>query len=249
MLLEGIENKRDFLNMINPKIRILGFLITLLAITISNDVRILFCFFSCGIFLLYLNKFNLKLLIKRLYIFNIFIFFIMIILIFTTPGETIAMFSGLSISDTGIHYAGKVLLKSNSMVFFLISLLSSVPISKIVSVFNYLKIPQKLTYLFFFTYRYIFVVQKEYSDIVNSIKLRGFIPKTNFHTYSTYGNLIGMIFLKSYNNSEAVYNAMLCRGFNNKFHNHYNFKDTKFDIIFLILIVVFNFGMLLWERI
>lgn len=41
--------------------------------------------------------------------------------------------------------------------------------------------------------------------------------KTNMHTYRTFGNMLGMVFVHSFDRSVRVYEAMILRGFSGRF--------------------------------
>ena len=49
--------------------------------------------------------------------------------------------------------------------------------------------PPRLVFLFLFTYRYLHVLTGEWQRLLTAAKLRGFIPRTNMHTYRTLGFL------------------------------------------------------------
>jgi len=88
----------------------------------------------------------------------------------------------------------------------------------ITAALHYLYVPNKLVHIFFFSYRYIHVINLEYLRLTNAVKVRCFIPRNNLHTYKSFAYLIGMLILKSYERSRRIYNAMLCRGFKGKFY-------------------------------
>jgi cobalt/nickel transport system permease protein len=78
--------------------------------------------------------------------------------------------------------------------------------------------------------------------------IRGFKPKTNFHTYKTFGYLIGMLLIRSYERSERIWNAMLCRGFQGRFYLLDHFKIEARDVIFLTVmsLILMGIGWLEW---
>ena len=67
-----------------------------------------------------------------------------------------------------------------------------------------LDVPTKLVQLFFFTFRYIHVIYREYLRLVNAMKIRGFAPSTNLHTYKTFAYLVGMLLVKSSDRAKSV---------------------------------------------
>jgi len=149
---------------------------------------------------------------------------------FTFPGKNFYTLGSLNISQEGIKYALLITIKSNSIILAGIALLSTSSIFNLVHALRHLYLPDKLTQLFFFSYRYIQTIHSEYIRLNNAVKIRGFKAQTNFHTYRTYAYLVGMMLVRSYDRSKRVYNAMLCRGFKGKFWtlNHFVFKKSDF---------------------
>ena len=78
-------------------------------------------------------------------------------------------------------------------------------------------LPSRLCYLLLFSYRYIFVIEQEFRRLQRAAKMRNFIPKTNIHTYRTYGYLFGMTLVKSWDQAHRVHQAMILRGFEGRF--------------------------------
>ncbi len=108
------------------------------------------------------------------------------------------------------------------------------------------RFPDKLVYLFFFFYRYITVLHEQYTVLRRAMVIRCFKPGTNIHTYKSYAYLVGMLIVNSYERSQRIYDAMLCRGFNGKFPVMHHFSIKKTDIMFLFLmmsVLVFLFYM------
>jgi len=171
-----------------------------------------------------------KEIISRLLVVNSFIFLLWLMLPFTFPGKNIYTLGPLNISQEGIKYALLITIKSNSIILAGIAFLSTSSIFNLVHALRHLHFPDKLTQLFFFTYRYIHTIHSEYIRLNNALKIRGFKPQTNLHTYKTYAYLVGIMLVRSYDRSKRVYDAMLCRGFKGKFWtlNHFVFKKSDF---------------------
>lgn len=98
-----------------------------------------------------------------------------------------------------------------------------------------MKLNNKLTQLLFFFYRYLDVIYLELQRLLNSMKIRGFKPNSNMHTYRTFANLTGMILVRSWERAERIHEAMLCRGFTGKYYSLKEFSINKYDILFLMI--------------
>jgi len=163
-------------------------------------------------------------------------------------GEVWFSIGPLAATGPGIAYATLITLKSNTILISLTALVSTIPVFTVGRAIKYLLVPDKIVHLFVFTYRYIHTIYGEYGQLINAIKIRGFQPKTNLHTYRTYANLVGILILRSINRAERVQAAMLCRGFNGVFYDLHEFSLSHKDIVItvLMLLAVVGIGVLQW---
>jgi len=192
--------------------------------------------------------------VRRLLAVNSFIFFLWLVLPFTYPGEIIWRFGPLALTRQGLGYTGLITVKSNAIILNLIALVATVPMVVLGQALQQLKVPDKLCHLLLFTYRYLYVVEEEYHRLVQAIKIRGFQPRTNFHTYRTYAYLAAMLLVRSYDRAQRVHQAMLCRGFHGVFYSLRRFTWQRHDLWFLtaalpaliILIFLEYQGVILW---
>lgn len=223
---------------LDPRLKIVVAFITAFIIALTNDLITLYCFLFLAIILIINSKIKPKFLFKKLLMINFFIIIIWIFIPFTFPGEVLFTFGKLSLTAEGINYALKITLRSNSIMLLIISLLTTNTMSDIIHALYRLKVAEKLIYLFFFVYRYLHIIKKEYNSLNEAMKMRAFKAKTNLHTYKSYAYLIAMLLIKSYERSQKVYEAMICRGFKGKFIFFDDFKIKKIDILFTIALVV-----------
>ena len=123
-----------------------------------------------------------------------------------------------------------IVLKSNALILWLSAFLSTIDATSLGHALNHLKVSDKMTHLFLTTVRYIDVLFIEYQRLVQAMKVRGFQPHMNGHTYRVYAYLVGMLLVKSFDRSERIFAAMKCRGFNGHFylfdHFHWHRRDT-----------------------
>jgi cobalt/nickel transport system permease protein len=169
----------------------------------------------------------------RLLVVNSFILFLWIVLPLTYPGDAVWRFGPLSVTRQGLIYTGLITLKSNAIVIGLIALVATVPIITLGEAMHNLRLPDKLCHLLLFTYRYLYVFEQEYRRLVQAMKIRGFQPRTNLHTYRTYAYLAAMLLVRSYDRADRVFQAMLCRGFHGVFHSLRTFSWERRDGIFV----------------
>jgi cobalt/nickel transport system permease protein len=133
----------------------------------------------------------------------------------------------------------------------MIALLATTPIFTLGRAMSKLYFPDKIIHLFLFTYRYIHVIFQEYRRLTNAMRIRGFMPRTNIHTYRSYAYLVGMLLVRSYDRAERIHRAMLCRGFSGKYYTLSRFSINIGDILYLSLMLAAILGLvfLQWRAI
>ncbi len=229
-----IKDKKSFLLDCDPRVKILiafGFSL-IVALTYSFETLTLAFFYT--IILLYLSRISIKILIKRLLLINLFLYVVVFTLPFTTQGEEVFRLGCLGISKPGLLMALFIFLKSNLIIMASICLLSTSSIFTLAHALHHLCVPSKLVQVLFFTFRYIHVIQREFRSLWNATSLRGFVPRTDLFTYRTMAYLVGNLLIKSYDRSQRVYEAMLCRGFTGTFPVYQHFKLRPRDFYFAL---------------
>jgi cobalt/nickel transport system permease protein len=101
-----------------------------------------------------------------------------------------------------------------------------------------LGIPDKLVHLLLITYRYVFVMEQEYQRLIRAMKIRGFKPGTNLHSYQSYAYLVGMLFVHASARAERVSKAMKCRGFIGRFHALRQFEPDPRNRLFIVIMTL-----------
>lgn len=200
--------------------------------------------FAIGLTLLAIAQLPFKKLCKRLLFINAFIAFLWLTLPISTSGTPLYSLGGFTVTQEGIDLTLLITLKSNAIISAFIALLATSNVTDIGAGFERLHVPQKLSLLFLFTWRYIHVIQEEYTRLATAATLRGFVAGTNSHTYKTYANLIAMVLVKSHDRAERVSNAMKLRGFTGTFHTLHQQQCNLADIIYASCIALFGAALL-----
>ncbi len=175
-----------------------------------------------------------KKVLVRLLVVNSFVFFLWLVLPLTYPGEVVWRWGWLKATREGLVYTGLITLKSNAIIIALIALIATVPVVTLGQALHQLRLPDKLCHLLLFTYRYLYVFEQEYQRLVQAIRIRGFQPGTNLHTYRTYAYLAAMLLVRSHDRAERVFQAMLCRGFHGVFYSLKTFSWQRRDGLFVV---------------
>jgi len=191
-----------------------------------------------AIILLFLARLSLKQVVFRLLAVNTFILFLWLFLPFTYGGKELFSVGPLHATSEGIDYALLITIKSNTIVLALIALIATIPVITLGHALSHLRVPDKLIHLFFFTVRYLQVLHLEYDRLRDAMKIRGFKPRSNLHTYRSLAYLIGMILIRSFDRADRIRKAMVCRGFHGKYYLLSHFELQKIDMFLLILMML-----------
>ncbi len=184
-----------------------------------------------------LARLPLKSVLARLLAVNSFIVFLWCVLPLTYPGDPIWRLGPLVASRQGLLLTGLITVKANAIMLALMALVATAPVSTLGQALQQLRLPEKLCHLLLFTYRYLYVFEEEYRRLVQAMKIRGFQPGTNLHTYRTYAYLAAMMLLHSSDRADCVYKAMLCRGFHGVFYSLRQFSWQRRDSVFLAVAI------------
>jgi cobalt/nickel transport system permease protein len=240
----------SFVQRLDPRAKIVAVFSFSVVVAVANRFEVLMLALAVGLCIMLLARVPIKQLMLRLLPVNGFIVFLWIFLPFTLTGEPLFSIGPLVGSHEGVLYATRITIKSNAIMVVLIALVASTSILTLGHAMHELKVPTKMVHLFFFTYRYVHVIYREYLRLINAMKVRGFRPRTNMHTYRTFAYLVGMLLVRSCDRAQRVHNAMLCRGFKGKLYSLSEFSLKGADIVSLVvmLTIILALGVLEWMR-
>lgn len=250
-MLETFTIHDSFLQRLDPRIKIIIVLLFSVLTAVSQKFSVLLLAFLLSLIAILAGRISFREVIKRLIPVNTLIIFLWLFLPFTFNGTAIVTLFGWPITREGIWFAAMISVKSNVIMLILIALTLSTSNVTIAHALHELKVQRKMVHLFFFTLRYIHVIYNEYIRLSNSMKIRSFKPKTNFHTYRTFAYMIGMLLIRSLDRAQRVHNAMRCRGFNGNLYSLSNFSIQKTDTLTLAIMILFILilGILEWTKI
>lgn len=235
MHFEEFSDGNTLIHRLDPRVKILSVCLITVALALSYNLPGIFVGLLFSVGLILAARLDGRKVLSRFAVVNGFFLFLLLILPLTVPGNPLYRVGPLTISDRGLTYAITLTLKGNAIYAAMIALLGTSSIVKLGHALHHLRVPGKLVQLFFFSYRYISVLHDEYLRIRRALKIRCFTGKTNFHSYRTYAYVVGMLFLNSYDRSQRIYRAMLCRGFSGELRTIDHFALGGADLAFLIL--------------
>lgn len=203
---------RNPLYHIDPRIKIIScFLLIILAVSgDQNFVRFSSLFFILLTIAVF-SRLPLLHLFKRTLVIIPFVVLVVIFLPFFGNGETIEVLNVL-IYVEGVEKCKDILMKAFLSVFCASILVEATEFPDLLKGFEKLKMPTIMVILISFIYRYFFVIIEETRRMkrARDIRSRG---GSLLWQAKTLGNILGQLFIRSYERSERIYQAMVLRGF------------------------------------
>ncbi len=251
MLEESFVHGDSMIHRLDPRVRtVVAGAFSIVVATSDRFVALVPALIIAFSFLL-LSRVSFRGVMPRLLVVNGLILLIWFFLPFTVEGEPFFSVGPLKGTKEGIIYSAAITVKSNTIIMALMALIGTMPIFTLGRAMRSLHMPEKIVHLISFAYRYIHVIHAEYGRLTNAMRIRGFYPGNNLHTYRTYAHLVGMLLVKSYERARRVQAAMLCRGFKGNFYDLSEFfmKTSDRLALVLLLLVTVCIGVLQWTDI
>ena len=265
---------KGFLQGIDPKVKFISFMILIVTTISAHSIYTISILFAAALLLASLSQIPIRFYMLRVlifiplftgiialpYIFNIFQpnagtplvvlhdFHHVIDLPLLTPFSTIA------ITKEGVLWSSTFLVRVTTAVSFAILLMLTTRWSDILNALGALRFPRIFVLIMGMAYRYIFLLLDLVVKMLLSRKSRTVGSISSVRSWKLNADIIGALFLKSYDMSEDVYLAMLSRGFDGhfvQFHGDsgsYSERCGKY-YLFLAATTVFCALSLIMERI
>jgi cobalt/nickel transport system permease protein len=141
----------------------------------------------------------------------------------SVPGNVLARFSlgglGLAVTDAGLVRFLSILVRSWLSIQMAILLVGVTEFPDLIHALAHLRVPAILTTIIAFLYRYLFVLTNEVMRLMRARQARsaaaagGRSGRDVWWRARVAGNMTGQLFLRSYERSDRIYNAMLARGY------------------------------------
>lgn len=146
-----------------------------------------------------------------------FLLLLFLTLPFTMTGPIVATLGPLTVSSTGLARAALIALKVSACMLVVTVLLDGLDPVRLGATLQALRVPERFSRLLVMTARYVGLIREEARRLGQSMRARGFRPRSSHHTWRAYGNLVGMILVRALDRAERVEEAMLCRGHAGRF--------------------------------
>lgn len=167
------------------------------------------------------------------------------------PGDTllvVPLLEGMPLRLAGVVLALTIACKAATVALLMEPMFATAELSRSLQGFATLGLPSSLTQMILLCHRYLFVFQQEAARMQRAMRVRGFAPRTNIATLRTTGNALGMLFIRSFERTERVYEAMLSRGYQGTFPATAREKITARDLAKAAVSIMIGLLLLVLDR-
>lgn len=208
------SKQSSFWHSLSPKTRVLCTLLLVFAIALTPNGRWwTWIIYAVGVLgLILLSKVSLPVLLKRIAVEFAFVAVILFGTLFRSGGEIVWSWGIIKITSEGLTVLGSVTTKAllSLSMLNLLTLTTSVP--ALLNGLIALKMPPLLVAILASMYRYISVLIGEFNAMRRAAASRN-LTKNSGWQRQIIGNMIGALFIRTYERGDRIYQAMLARGY------------------------------------
>jgi cobalt/nickel transport system permease protein len=210
---------------LDPRVKVVGTILVILSNVLLPDAAWLAFLFSWGLVLLVsrVSRLRFSFLLTRSLVALPFAL-AAITAIFSVPGEPVFTLGigsvNLTVTNAGLNRFASIMLRSWVSIQAAIVLTATTQFPDLVHAMRHLRVPNVLVATVSFMYRYLFVLSDETLRLLRAREARSARYPGSSHSGGSIfwrariaGNMAGQLFLRSYERSERIYNAMLSRGY------------------------------------
>lgn len=220
--------------------RILCVLVLVVAIALTpNGSWLTWGIYGIGICsVLLVSQITYPVLLKRLAVESAFIGVVLLGTLFHGGGEVLWQWRGLSITTAGLTTLGSVSLKAilSLVLLNILTLTTSVPV--LLHGLTVLRIPPLLVAIMASMYRYLAVLIDEFNAMRRAALSRNLMNGRRWQRL-VIGNMIGSLFIRTFERGERVHQAMLSRGYEGEQRVAHSAHSRRRDRAAVVLTILF----------
>lgn len=245
------HEKESFIHRLDPRVKVLVTVIYIVSNALLPDKAWL-AYLVAWLFLIFANQLSqlgIVYTFKRSFIALPFALIAITVLFSVQGNPLVKITETLIITDAGVLRFISILIRSWLSVQMAILLVATTRFPDLIHALEHLRVPAILTTIIAFLYRYLFVLIDEVHRMLRARESRsGAVAGSRsgggvLWRAKIAGNMAGQLFLRSYERSDRIYNAMLSRGYSGHLYtlNAHEMKSrdyfaTAFAIGFIFIL-------------
>lgn len=168
------------------------------------------------------------------------------------PGDTVLVFGGmdwLRFNLRGLLLAAAITAKAVAIMFLMEPLLSTAPLPITLHGLSRLGVPEMVGQMVLLSYRYLHVFRHEARRMSSAMQVRGFRKRTDLEALRVLANFLGMLFVRSFERTERVFDAMQARGYKGRFPEPVDLRLQVRDIFMAAGWLAVGAALVFYDRI
>jgi cobalt/nickel transport system permease protein len=222
-----------------PQARVLCALLFVFATALTpNGQWLTWAVYGAGLLtLILLSRVTLSVLLRRVAIEFTFVSVVVLGALFRGGGEVLWRWGWLQVTTEGLTVLGSVSAKALLSLLMMNVLMLTTSIPALLHALVALRMPPLLVAIFASMYRYIGVLVEEFTSMRRAAASRNLMG-SNYRQRLVVGNMIGSLFIRTYERGDRVYQAMLARGYTGLPPISHIPKGGRADLLALTLTIV-----------
>ena len=184
-----------------------------------------------------------------------FITMFLLVMPFTVPlkgGDTVIVFGGLEwlhFSMRGFWLAATIAAKAVAITLLMEPLLATASLPVTLQGLSRLGVPEMAGQMVLLSYRYLNVFRHEARRMSTGMQVRGFRKRTGLATVQAMANFLGMLFVRSFERTERVFDAMRARGYKGRLPEQAELRLKTVDLVGAALWLTVGVALLVYDRV
>ena len=208
------------------------------------------CAVGFSVITLFISRASLAKVLTRLLAIMGFITMFLVIMPFSAPlhpGDTAVVINNVTwamINLRGLLLAATIAAKAVAITLLMEPLLSTAPLPVTLHGLSRLGVPEMVGQMILLSHRYLHVFRHEARRIAAGMTVRGFHKRTDIPTLYAVANFLGMLFVRSFERTERVFDAMQARGYRGRFPDPVTLTMTPKDLALSLSLLICGLLML-----
>jgi cobalt/nickel transport system permease protein len=235
--LDQLSYKDTLVHRMDPRAKLIATLLFLFTVISFSKYEIvaLLPFFLYPVLLMTIGEIPFMFILKKVILVSPFAIFIGIFNPLLDSGQVV-IFNDLTVSAGWLSFFS-VMLKFTLTVSTALLLVATTSFPGVCHASRQLGLPSLFVSQLLFLYRYIFVLMEETMRIVRARNMRSYGQSGK--GINIFVRLVGVLFIRTVERAERVYNAMLSRGFQGDMPTLKHFHIKTGDIVFAVSVATF----------
>lgn len=234
--------------------KIVTILVYSFMITAIQQITTAFVAIGLSCLVLVVARVSLTKVLMRLLATAGFITMFLLVMPFTVPlngGDTVIVFGELEwlhFSMRGFYLAATIAAKAVAITLLMEPLLATAPLPVTLQGLSRLGVPEMAGQMVLLSYRYLNVFRHEARRMSTGMQVRGFRKRTGLATVQAVANFLGMLFVRSFERTERVFDAMRARGYKGRFPQQAELHLRTVDLVGAVLWLIVGVALLIYDR-